>query len=141
MYSSRMHTARSSSRLRGGSASVHAGIHPPGVGLETPPRPDPSTFSLDVDLKTCKACLDTPTVNRITDTCKNITFPQLRLRVVTKQYNYRPQTKFAKVMFLQVSVCPQGGHAWLLPGGMCGCSGGMCMVALGGVCSCSGGHA
>ena len=22
---------------------------------------------------------------------------------------YRPQTKFAKVMFLQVSVCPQGG--------------------------------
>ena len=23
--------------------------------------------------------------------------------------NYRPQTKFAKVMFLQVSVCPQGG--------------------------------
>ena len=40
--------------------------------------------------------------------------------------NYRPQTKFAKVMFLQVSVCPQGGMrgcswgvgcAWLLPGG------------------------
>ena len=26
---------------------------------------------------------------------------------------YRPQTKFAKVMFLQVSVCPRGGgHAW-----------------------------
>ena len=23
--------------------------------------------------------------------------------------NYRPQMKFAKVMFLQVSVCPQGG--------------------------------
>ena len=23
--------------------------------------------------------------------------------------NYRPQTKFVKVMFLQVSVCPQGG--------------------------------
>ena len=22
---------------------------------------------------------------------------------------YRPQTKFAKVMFLQVSVCPHGG--------------------------------
>ena len=45
---------------------------------------------------------------------------------------YRPQTKFAKVMFLQVSVCPQGGHAWLLQGGMHGCSGG--------VCGCSGGH-
>ena len=31
---------------------------------------------------------------------------------------YRPQTKFAKVMFLQVSVILSiGGHAWLLPGG------------------------
>ena len=58
-------------------------------------------------------------------------------------YNiYRPQTKFAKVMFLQVSVilstgggvrgCSggrgmrgcSGGHAWLLPGGVHGCSGG-----------------
>ena len=43
---------------------------------------------------------------------------------------YRPQTKFAKVMFLQVSVCPQsgggacvaGGHAWqwaCVAGGAC----------------------
>ena len=31
-------------------------------------------------------------------------FPWLML-----SYFYRPQTKFAKVMFLQVSVCPQGG--------------------------------
>ena len=63
--------------------------------------------------------------------------------------HYRPQTKFAKVMFLQVSVILStgGGHAWLLEGGMCGCSqGGMlgcsrgaCMVALGGVRGCSGG--
>ena len=67
---------------------------------------------------------------------------------VTQQYMhniYRPQTKFAKVMFLQVSVCPQEGgmrgcsggrggcvwllrgHAWLLWGGMHGCSwGGIC---------------
>ena len=75
---------------------------------------------------------------------------------------YRPQTKFAKVMFLQVSVCPQGGvcgcsggvcgcsrgGAWLLPGGcawllwgcVCGCSRGACVVALGGgMCGCSGG--
>ena len=49
------------------------------------------------------------------------------------EHFYRPQTKFAKVMFLQVSVCPQGGHAWLLWGA--------CMVALGGVHGCSGGHA
>ena len=57
MHSSRMHTARSSSRLLGWSASVHAGIHPsrPGPGhhppgLDTPqlwacrqPQPDPPT--------------------------------------------------------------------------------------------------
>ena len=28
---------------------------------------------------------------------------------VSISHNYRPQTKFAKVMFLHVSVCPQGG--------------------------------
>ena len=44
---------------------------------------------------------------------------------------YRPQTKFAKVMFLQVSVCPHGGCAWLIQGGMCGCSEGVCVVTLG----------
>ena len=74
---------------------------------------------------------------------------------------YHPQTKFAKVMFLQVSVCPRGkgacvvagrgacvvagggacvvaggGHAWLL-GGVCVCWG-ACMV-VGGICGC-GGH-
>ena len=48
---------------------------------------------------------------------------------------YRPQTKFAKVMFLQASVCPQGG----------GVRGGVCMVARGacgcwGVCVVAGGH-
>ena len=63
------------------------------------------------------------------------------------KYIYRPQTKFAKVMFLQLSVCPQGGRAWLLRGGMRGCLGGhawllwggACVVAPGGVCGCSGG--
>ena len=36
--------------------------------------------------------------------------------------HYRPQTKFAKVMFLQVSVCPQGGVACVVAqrGGMRG---------------------
>ena len=53
--------------------------------------------------------------------------------MLKRNHFYRPQTKFAKVMFLQVSVCPQrGGHAWLLPGG-----GGACMVAWGGVHGCS----
>ena len=63
---------------------------------------------------------------------------------------YRPQTKFAKVMFLQVCVCPRGrggvcgcgGHAWL-QGGVHGCRGrawlqGACLVA-GGVCVVAGG--
>ena len=56
---------------------------------------------------------------------------------------YHPQTKFAKVMFLQMSVCPYGGLLW----GGCGCgwllggcSRGACVVALGGVVA-PGGHA
>ena len=60
---------------------------PLGVGLETVPLVRPLNFPLGVDLETCKACWDTtpketcckacwdntPPVNRITDTCKNIT--------------------------------------------------------------------
>ena len=42
MHSSRMRTARSSSRLLGGCVLGY----PPGVGLETPPSPDPSTSPL-----------------------------------------------------------------------------------------------
>ena len=54
---------------------------------------------------------------------------------VFKLHYYHPQTKFAKVKFLQVCGCPGGGcvwllrgggHAWLLQGGMHGCSGGGC---------------
>ena len=46
-------------------------------------------------------------------------------------YIYRPQTKFAKVMFLQVSVCPQGrSRSRGEGGGVCGMgacvAGGMC---------------
>ena len=67
---------------------------------------------------------------------------------------YCPQTKFAKVMFLQVSVILSTGGACVVargacmvaPGGMRGCSGGVhgcsggaCMVALGGMRGCSGG--
>ena len=48
MHSSRMRTARSSSRLLGGSASVHAGIHtpPPPEGLDL----DPQDVGLDTPL-------------------------------------------------------------------------------------------
>ena len=45
---------------------------------------------------------------------------------------YRPQTKFAKVMFLQVSVCPHRkgmrGFTW----GVCGFTWGACLVLFGG---------
>ena len=46
-------------------------------------------------------------------------------------FYYRLQTKFAKVMFLQVSVCPQGGRVWHVVGGDVR-GRGACMV--GGVC-------
>ena len=46
---------------------------------------------------------------------------------------YRPQTKFAKVMFLQVSVCPHWGACVVLfGGGMHGLIQGVCMVLFGG---------
>ena len=51
------------------------------------------------------------------------------LQARLKKNYYRPQTKFAKVMFLQVSVCPQGGVSG--PGGSAA-SGGACSR---GVCS------
>ena len=56
--------------------------------------------------------------------------------------HYRPQTKFAKVMFLQVSVCPHGGgQCVVVPGGYVVAPGGACVVAWGGMRGCSGGHA
>ena len=72
-------------------------------------------------------------------------------------YYYRPQTKFPKVMFLQVSVCPHwgacmvlfrgacmvlfGGHEWIYLGGVV-LFRGACMVLFGGVCVVLfGGHA
>ena len=58
---------------------------------------------------------------------------------------YRPQRSWGKVVFSEgcVHILSTGGRrAWLLRGGMRGCSGGACMVALGGSCmGCSGGHA
>ena len=83
---------------------------PLGVDLEKPPppRPDPLNFppgggpgnlqgmlGYSSPETCCKACWDTtpPSVNRITDSCKNITFPQLRLRaVMTKYHSYVPAT-------------------------------------------------
>ena len=47
--------------------------------------------------------------------------------------NYHPQMKFAKVMFLQVSVCPhRGGACMVLFGGCMVLFGGACVVLFGG---------
>ena len=127
-----------------------------------------------------------PSVNRMTDRCKNITLPQTlfagsnkhtiwlvaKLSDVVNAINnaiiYHPQMNFAKVMFLQVSVCPQGsmhgrgacmaggggcawwGHVWwgrhAWQGAVCGR--GACMAGehvwqgacMAGVCAWKGGH-
>ena len=49
---------------------------------------------------------------------------------------YRPQTKFAKVMFLQVSVCPHRGgiRGFICQGGMRDFIWGACVVLFGGAC-------
>ena len=75
MHSSRMRTARSSSRLLWGCLpQCILGSPPPSVGLDTPrcrpgdpprcgpgdpPTPGPSTSPLGVGLEICKACWDT----------------------------------------------------------------------------------
>ena len=43
------------------------------------------------------------------------------LTEICSVHNYRPQTKFAKVMFSQVSVCPRGGVGLWSQGGGVGC--------------------
>ena len=39
---------------------------------------------------------------------RDILYRHLFMALTKNLFNYRPQTKFAKVMFSQVSVCPQG---------------------------------
>ena len=73
MHSSRMRTVRSSSRLLGGVCLSACWDTPLQAWTWTPPGPG---HPLGLGL-------DTPAhVNRMTDRCKNITIPQLRLRTV-----------------------------------------------------------
>ena len=51
---------------------------------------------------------------------KNVLIRTLKIFSRRSSTYYRPQTKFAKVMFLQVSLCPQGGACVAKGGGMCG---------------------
>ena len=47
----------------------------------------------------------TPPVNRMTDKCKNITLPQLRLQAAIIEWAiYHPQCSCGKVIFSQISV-------------------------------------
>ena len=52
----------------------------------------------------------------------------LSIKACQELINYRPQTKLAKVMFLQVSVCPHWGGACVV------LFGGVCVVLFGGPC-------
>ena len=87
MDSSRMRTARSSS-CRGGLhqappwEQTRPGTKHPPPGADTHPRDQ-------TPLDQAPPGPGTPPVNRITDTCKNITFPQLRLRAVIIYYEKR----------------------------------------------------
>ena len=91
MHSSRMHTARSSSRMLGGGCLPQCMLgYPPGVCLEIPQvfawRPTlgvgdpaqarPLNFHPGCGPGDLQGMLDynPPSVNRMTDTCKNITF-------------------------------------------------------------------
>ena len=84
MHSSRMHTAPSSSRPGGLHQApprdqTPLGPDSPGAGTPPPPGPDYQRSSPPDQILLGAG---TPRVNRITDTCKNITFQQLRLRAV-----------------------------------------------------------
>ena len=50
-------------------------------------------------------------------------FPLYQFTDISSSLFYRPQTKFAKVMFLQVSVCPHGGACVVFSGGEGSCVG------------------
>ena len=71
-------------------------------------------------------------------TVEQVESKYMQLSIHCRSNFYRPQTKFVKVMFLQVSVCPQEGGLCLSPGrvsilgGLC--PGGLCPGVL-----CSGG--
>ena len=70
-----MRTARSSSRPRGVSTRYPPGANPPGPGAPRTRRPPgPGTHPW----KQTPTGLGTPPLDRITDACENITFPQLR---------------------------------------------------------------
>ena len=112
MHSSRMRTARSSSRRGGGSPpstpreqtppprtrhppTILGQAHPQ-VDQEPPQEQTPPGPGTPPDQAP-------PSVNRITDTCKNITFPQLRFRAVITSFtmNYSVSMQRIWELFVQ----------------------------------------
>ena len=68
---------------------------------------------MGVDLETYNACWETipiPSVNRITATCKNITFPQVRLWAVMNDYikTYLSNVKATK-LYVEDTSRPHSG--------------------------------
>ena len=92
MHSSRMRTVRSSSRLLGG------GICPREGGL---PKGGVCPGGCVSCIPVCNGANTPPPVDRMTDRCKNITFPKLRLRTVTAAI---PITSKAGLYQLNVDV-------------------------------------
>ena len=86
MHSSRMRTARTSNRVGVGGVCLSACWDTPRCGngdlqgmLGYHPPPPPRPAARNAGIPSLPPPTPTPTpVNRITDTCKNITLPQLR---------------------------------------------------------------
>ena len=76
-----MCTIRCSGRLGGGDVCLRdGGVCPGGVCLDAGVHPQEPEVDTPPTQRT-----DTPPVNRITDRCKNLAFPQLLLRTVIKR--------------------------------------------------------
>ena len=112
MHSSRMRTVRNSSRLlSGGSPPPHPPrSRPPLEQANPPPR---SRHPPEQTSPCCKACWDTtcnacwdstpPPVNRITDTCKNITFATSLRTVIIRFHQLRFSKKLRNMLMKRQS--------------------------------------
>ena len=63
---------------------------------------------------------DTPPVNRITYRCKNITFPQLRLRTVKMKFVVCPLDSLSSAPLCELFSFDPGGHPITTAGRCCG---------------------
>ena len=110
MHSSRMHTVCNSSRLLSGGSLLPWSRHPLGAGSHPPEQvPPPGSRPPGADPPTARhagippamhaGIAPPPPVNRITDTCKNITFAT-SLPTVTILQNYSPNIYIGTTLIL-----------------------------------------